>query len=591
MKVIPLLVAAFGTVAAAKGGKDEGPAPSDIFDDKLARYSLLGGGCVLAFFLIWHAVLRFMGHIRHLTNLNNDTQRYFIPAHPFIAWFKKSIVYAPLFRKRHNREFKLSSAVNMGTLPTRFQTLLLVGIIATNVTLCCITIPFPAPEKTVLGLIRNRSGTMATVNLVPLVIMAGRNNPLIKLLGVSFDTWNLLHRWFARIVVLETLTHVLAWMINKVHNEGWEAVTTSFAGQFIQTGLIATVAFVILAVHSPSAIRHAFYETFLHIHIAMVAVSFGFLWVHLKKYPQRRFLLAAIVAWAVDRGLRFVLIAWRNFGSNGGTSALVEVLPGEAMRITLRMARPWTFKPGQHLYLYIPAVGFWMSHPFTAAWSDSEELANGEKGLVTTQQDVSDSRKENISLIVRRRTGFTNKLYEKANERIGGRLSLNAFVEGPYGLEESLDSYGTVMLFAAGVGITHHVPYARHLVEGYAAGTVAARRVTLVWIIQAPEHLEWIRPWMTTILSMERRREVLRIMLFITRPRNTKEIHSPSATVQMFPGKPNIQTLIDGEIEKQIGAMGVLVCGTGSLADDVRGACRKRQYSSSLDFVEESFTW
>jgi ferredoxin-NADP reductase len=154
-----------------------------------------------------------------------------------------------------------------------------------------------------------------------------------------------------------------------------------------------------------------------------------------------------------------------------------------------------------------------------------------------------------------------------------------------------MDSYGTVVLFAGGVGITHQVPFVRHLVKGYAEGTVAARRVTLVWIIQSPEHLEWIRPWMTSILAMDRRREVLRIMLFITRPRNTKEIQSPSATVQMFPGRPNIDTLIGMEVENQVGAMGVLVCGNGSLSDDVRRVCRKRQDQTNVDFVEESFTW
>lgn len=291
-----------------------------------------------------------------------------------------------------------------------------------------------------------------------------------------------------------------------------------------------------------------------------------------------------------QRFTRFVIIVVRNLGK-GRTTATVEALPGEAMRITLKMARPWRFKPGQHLYLYMPSVGLWTSHPFSVAWSQPEELVTDEKGLVMSQQDLSLLRKDTISLLVRRRTGFTDKLYKRAEKGVGGRISLTAFAEGPYGGIHNLDSYGTLLLFAAGVGITHHVPFVRHLVAGFADGTVAARRVTLVWIIQSPEHLEWIRPWMTTILGMERRREVLRILLFITRPRNTKEIHSPSATVQMFPGRPNTDTLIDMEIEHQIGAMGVMVCGTGSLGDDVRRACRKRQAISNIDFIEESFSW
>jgi hypothetical protein len=146
-------------------------------------------------------------------------------------------------------------------------------------------------------------------------------------------------------------------------------------------------------------------------------------------------------------------------------------------------------------------------------------------------------------------------------------------------------------MFAAGVGITHHISFLRHLVAGYSEGTVAARRITLVWIIQSPEHLEWVRPWMTSLLAMERRRDIFRAMLFVTRPRNTKEVRSPSATIQMFPGKPNIQTVIDGEAEKQIGAMGVMVCGTGSLSDDVRRVCRQRQARSNIDFIEENFSW
>lgn len=262
------------------------------------------------------------------------------------------------------------------------------------------------------------------------------------------------------------------------------------------------------------------------------------------------------------------------------------------MRITLRMARPWTFRPGQHIYLYIPAVGWWTSHPFSVGWSETEVSMSDEKSLPMSKQDlVGAPQKETISLLVRRRTGMTDKLFQRASNALGNRVTLRAFAEGPYGNIHTMDSYGTVMLFAGGVGITHHVPFVRHLVAGFAEGTVACRRLTLVWIIQSPEHLEWIRPWMTSILAMDRRREVLRIMLFVTRPRNTKEIQSPSATVQMFPGRPNIDTLVGMEVENQVGSMGVLVCGNGGLSDDVRKVCRRRQKRTNVDYVEESFSW
>ena len=66
----------------------------------------------------------------------------------------------------------------------------------------------PFPFTLCSALVRNRTGTMATINLMPLVIFTGRNNPLVPLLGVLFDSWNFFHRSLARIVVLESIAHV-----------------------------------------------------------------------------------------------------------------------------------------------------------------------------------------------------------------------------------------------------------------------------------------------------------------------------------------------------------------------------------------------
>lgn len=563
----------------------------EALNDDLARYTLLSLGCAVAAYYIWQLAFRFSHHLRRLSSLNDDRQRYFVSSHETLAWIKNHIVYAALFRSRHNRELQISSAINMGTLPSRFHFLLITSVVAMNVTLCCVTLPYGSEESTLGGMVRNRSGTMATVNLIPLVLLAGRNNPLIAMLHVPFDTWNLLHRWLGRIVVLQAITHVLAWAFSKAHETGWKAIGPALThNSFMLSGFVAACAAILLMLHSPSPIRHAFYEIFLHIHIAGAAVFMGFLWIHLKNYLAKKYLFVAIAFWILERATRFIIIVYRNCGRES-TTATIEALPGEAMRIDLRIARPWTFRPGQHIYLYIPAVGWWTSHPFSVGWNEAEDQMSGEKYLPLSRQDMVNSpRKETISLVVRRRTGMTDTLFQRAAKQPSSKVTLRAFAEGPYGNIHSLDSYGSVMLVAGGIGITHHVPFVRHLVAGFANGTVAVRRIRLVWILQSPEHLEWIRPWMTKILAMERRREVLEISLFISRPRNPKEIQSPSATVHMFPGRPNISTLLDSERDGQIGAMGVLVCGSGGLSDDVRRACRKRQ-GSNIDYVEESFTW
>jgi len=309
---------------------------------------------------------------------------------------------------------------------------------------------------------------------------------------------------------------------------------------YLLTEFKAAVALTFLLLHSPSAIRHAFYETFLTFHILAAAVVCAGLYHHLSykesNYFWLMYLKNAMIYWGIDRFYRLYKLIKVNVGKKM-TTAHVEALPGGAVRVTIRMVRPWKFRPGQHLYLYMPKIGLWTSHPFTISWSEEQQrIAFDGEELSHHRQDIYQSDKT-MSLVIRRRTGFTDSLVKKAFEAPDKSFTTTAFVEGPYGKIDTLSSYGTVVLIAGGIGITHQIPFVRELVAGYANGVVATRRLTLIWVIQSPEHLEWIRPWMAEILAMEKRRDVLKILLFVTRPKSTKEIHSPSATVLMFPGR------------------------------------------------------
>lgn len=348
----------------------------------------------------------------------------------------------------------------------------------------------------------------------------------------------------------------------------------------------------LMSIQAMSVVRHAFYETFKYIHICLAIVAVVALWFHLKiaNLPQLSLLMGVVAIWSFERFSRVFRVIYRNIGA-GGTRTFVEALPGGATRVTVDLARPWTFRPGQHAYIYMPSLSLLSSHPFSVAWSEEADQLMNEKGFVMDRQDILEMRKTSISFVIRERTGFTANLYKKAKNAPNGCFNAKCFVEGPYGSAHVMHSYGTVMLFAGGIGITHQVPHVRDLVAGFANGTVATRKVVLIWTIQSPEHLEWIRPWMTAILTMDKRRDILRIMLFVTRPRSTTEIHSPSSTVQMFPGRPDIDTLIGAEMDEQIGTMGVTVCGGGAFSDDVRRAVRSRQHQGNIDFIEEAFSW
>ncbi|PBP28679.1 ferric reductase like transmembrane component, partial [Diplocarpon rosae] len=448
--------------------------------------------------MCWRVGIESVKYVRHLTCLNNETQAYFVAPAERFASFKKHLLYAPAFSKRHNRELQISSAINMGTLPTRLQGLFLMAYLGTNVAFSVVSIDWSLPYADALVQLRNRTGTLAVVNMIPLVVMAGRNNILINWLNISFDTFNLLHRWFGRIVVLEAMAHAITYTLASVSKRGWAAVQTSITGTpKITYGFVSVVAFVTMMILASSALRHAFYETFKYLHIALAILSIVGLWFHLKlsEVPQLTLLYGVVGLWAAERVMRLMKLVYRN---GGGSRTLVEALPGNAVRVTVNMPRPWTFQPGQHAYLYMPSIGLMTSHPFSVAWSDEADHLEGEK-LAMNRQDVLAMRKSSMSFVIRERTGFTSKLFRKAEGSPDQRFYTTTFAEGPYGGKHMMASYGTVMLFAGGVGITHQVPHVRNLVAGYANGSVAARKVVLVWCIQSPEHLEWIRPWIGSL--------------------------------------------------------------------------------------------
>merc|ERR1711939_829307 len=72
----------------------------------------------------------------------------------------------------------------------------------------------------------------------------------------------------------------------------------------------------------------------------------------------------------------------------------------------------------------------------------------------------------------------------------------------------------------------------------------------------------------------------------------TEIFRSPSETVKMLRGRPDVQSLMEVEAEEQMGCVGVSVCAGGGLADEVRRATRVLlSKGSNVEFVEEGFGW
>jgi predicted ferric reductase len=578
--------------------------------DNFFRDTIWWGLGVLAILLfLIRMYQRYSCHMRHMGGMTvaGEHQKYW--ARNRTSWWKvkKYLIYAPLWKKRHNLEIKLSSAINMGTLPSRLHAIMLFAYLTVNISYIC-NLDYTKPDKySIVAELRGRSGVLSLVNLLPLFILAGRNNPLIPILQISFDTYNLIHRWMGRMVVLEATIHTLAWAYVKHAGFGWAGIGYQLVHDpFAGWGFVGTCALIIIVLLSPSPIRHAFYETFLCIHILLAMTALCGIMMHIKipNLPQVPLMIAIISLWAADRLGRMARLLYYNYSSRGWTSATVEALPGNATRVTMHLPKYVDIKPGTHAYLRFSSLKVWESHPFSIAWVEHNTLASPsetekrpssseiEDGVLSAPKRIDYANTTtDVSFVIHSHTGVTKLLYDRVGTNPTRGITLRAALEGPYGGHHSLDSYGTCVLFAGSSGITHQIPYLRHLIQGFTDGTVCTRKIVLVWIIRDVEHLEWVRPWMDEILRMPGRRDILTVKLFVTRPKNPREIVSPSQSVQMFPGRPDVKLLVRKEVETQMGAMCVTVCGPGGLADNVREVVREVQEDGMVDFIEESFTW
>ncbi|KAJ6145628.1 FAD-binding 8 [Penicillium chermesinum] len=589
----------------------------DVIITRVIYLSVIGFAFVLfcgRIAQISHAYLRQVT----ATSSNRREQKFWsLEQSTWWPWVKKHIMYAPLGKKRHNREIQLSSAISVGTLPSRFQTIL-ISLYLTSQVVYCLFLDYAANEKAALvAELRGRSGTLAVLNMVPLFLLASRNNPLISILHISFDTYNLLHRWLGRIVALETVVHTAAWAVNAVDEQDFSDMLRRLrTTPFFSWGLLGTVAMVCLALHSPSPLRHAFYETFLHLHQLFAFLAFLGVYIHLQidALPQKPWIIAILVIWVVERSTRLLRILYLNVSTtNGLTNMTVEALPGEACRVTFHLPNRASVPSGSHVYAYIPKVSWWMSHPFSVAWVTprinahaSPYPAQGAFAEKYRSMNLSSLEKQpledpyntsphptDLSLIISARAGMTRRLYNLANARPSHTLATKGFIEGPYGSHPAnAPSYGTTVLFSAGAGITHHLLYTRELVMRAASETAATRQVYLIWSVRSTDHLTWVGKWMDEILRLPMRRDILVVKLFVSKPRRPGDIVSPSATVQMLSGRCKPDIILDEVLPGRVGATLVSVCGPGAFADEVRAAARGRIGKGAVvDFVEEAFTW
>ena len=235
-------------------------------------------------------------------------------------------------------------------------------------------------------------------------------------------------------------------------------------------------------------LRWRFYELFANFHLLLVAAVAVALYLHNRTKvfaPPTVYLFSALCIYVVTGASRFAQLLYRNvrygwplnrasvrtitFKRSDGKQTR-EIPLSDAVHVHVRLTRAWKPHAGQFVYLCIPGVSytsFAQLHPFYVAWWYCE------------------GSDDYVVFIVQKQRGFTDRLFLRRGNGLDRELEMRAVVEGPYGKELELDLYGTVVLFATGIGIAGQLPYVSQLLAGYQNCEVKTRRITLFWQVDS----------------------------------------------------------------------------------------------------------
>ncbi|GAA6052042.1 hypothetical protein JCM3770_002336 [Rhodotorula araucariae] len=431
-----------------------------------------------------------------------------------------------------------------------------------------------------------RSADVSLAQLPAVFVLTTKNNAL-SLLGKGYEKLNYLHRVAGRLCILGGLLHTLFFLLKSPLN--WNSSVHV-------SGLVCTIASVLILVTSLSYFRNRFYQIFLASHIAgwislIVALNF-----HVPDLA-RPYTVFVLTVYGID-------VVCRLAKTRLGRASIVS-LPGQVTMVQSHaLSTGW--RAGQHVWLRVPAAAGvhrgWETHPFTIANAPSE----------CSPLDGS----HNLTLLAKATGGWTRAVQARAYEAVDPDEApvINCAIEGPYGgvmYTDFADSHA-VLLVAAGSGITFCASILEELVHSATLGQLAARSVTLVWTVKDVAALESYQAFLTGLVAVTREKTCLslRVLLHVTRPppgRAHCAIPSPVPFSTLTFRRPDLGAILADTTAEVIasvqrkglpGGGGIVVgaCGPKALVADVRGAVARVERGTAvvvggITCHSESFGW
>ncbi|CAN9427621.1 unnamed protein product [Alternaria alternata] len=438
------------------------------------------------------------------------------PAKPR-SWF--ALGNATLFaltREASNFSLHIPLKGRVLRLPTVGRSSLVAANVVVLVVLCLYG--FDVTDQFSMENIGFRCGVLTIAQLPIIVLLAGKNNVIGCLSGVSYERLNWLHRWCARCMLLTATMHMgyffSAWA--PYDYIGYQLKNN----KIVWKGLAAwcTLAWIVFSSMTP--IRGWNYEIFVIQHIVSFAVFLAFVYIH-TPIEMNGYVWAPVAFFLFDRVFRALRLLYINTSFfhpslkkrsqiDGFWVCKAEFtpLPHNTTRIVVTNP-PISWTPGQHVYLSCHSLVPLQSHPFTVA-------------------SIPEDGK--MEFYVKAEKGGTKRFFRHA-ERSGSLVGVtakarNVAIEGPYGTLRPLRQFDSVVLLAGSTGGTFTLPLLRDLLQGWkenardspgstsflkAPTGAVTRHLRFVWVVKSRGQLSWFSEQLSSIYTeFEALQETLR---------------------------------------------------------------------------------
>ncbi|EXK83410.1 hypothetical protein FOQG_12272 [Fusarium oxysporum f. sp. raphani 54005] len=441
----------------------------------------------------------------------------------------------------------------------------------------------------IAGLAR-RSGLVSIINIVPL-FLGGRMNIIASSCGFGLRDYTRVHRWLGNIAIVEGLIHVFVSISDK---------SPDLNPRTNVAGLIAASVFV--AIPLSSILRRRLYEAFQIIHFILSLAVLITLYLHIPNHitaPPAVYLLACTCLLAFVGCVQLGLVIYRNTGRGQllnrssirpitfKTTTGANISVSNAVHLHIRLSRGWKHKAGQYVYLCMPGVSltsFAQLHPFYIAWW------------------YHDSGYDYAVIILQKQKGFTDRVFSRRGSDFEEGSAIATVLEGPYGKGLHLDSYGTVLLFATGIGIAGQLPYVTELLEGYNNYEVRTRRIALFWQVDSEIQTALVADRMQQLLKQDTDKKLTSLHIldihihvmgnFLSRDTGQGDYVQLGERIDMTYGPLPVSDVVDKEMRQRKGRTVISMCTDDRMSDAIRSLVQSMTDESisleELDFCPGS---